>query len=65
MKRFEDYNPITVFIYFAAATAVPMFWIDPVLSAFSLCGVWRFIYFAEGACATLQFMRCFCGDGGN
>lgn len=38
MKRFEDYNPITVFIYFAAATAVPMFWIDPVLSAFSLCG---------------------------
>ena len=38
MKRFEDYNPAVILIYFAAATVVPTVWINPVLSALSLGG---------------------------
>ncbi len=38
MKSFADYNPIAVFIYFIAATSVPMFCMNPVIIALSLCG---------------------------
>lgn len=38
MKAFADYNPIIVFIYFAAVTSVPMFCLNPAILAFSLCG---------------------------
>ena len=38
MKRFEDYNPIAVFLYFAAMTVPVMFCMDPVLLVISLTG---------------------------
>lgn len=38
MKSFADYNPITIFIYFAAVSALPMFCANPTLAALSLCG---------------------------
>lgn len=49
MKRFEDYNPITIFIYFAAATVVPMFWINPTLAVLSLCGASALFVMRSGA----------------
>ena len=38
MKRFADYNPISVFAFYAGVTLVVMFSMDPVLLALSLAG---------------------------
>ena len=38
MKRFADYNPISVFSFYAGVTLVVMFSMDPVLLALSLAG---------------------------
>ncbi|HHW25487.1 MAG TPA: cobalt transport protein [Clostridiales bacterium] len=38
MKRLEDYNPTTIFLYFLAVTVVPTVFVDPALAALSLSG---------------------------
>ena len=38
MKKFADYNPISVFAFYAGVTLVVMFSMDPVLLALSLAG---------------------------
>lgn len=38
MKSFGDHNPIAVFVFYAAATVIVMFSMDPVLLALSILG---------------------------
>jgi energy-coupling factor transport system permease protein len=49
MKSFEDFNPIAIFIYFAAVPAVPMFCANPALAALSLCGAAALFMLRGGA----------------
>lgn len=53
MKSFGEYNPIAVFVFYAAVTVSVMFSMDPVLLALSLLGA-STLYFARTGRAGLR-----------
>lgn len=48
MREFDGYNPISIFIYFAAAAILPMFFLHPLTAALMLFGGVGFFFSVGG-----------------
>ena len=56
MRSFSDYNPISVFVFYACVIVPVMFCVNPVLSCISLAGALAFLFAKQGAKASKKLV---------